>query len=550
MKNSENGRIFWTTGALWVAAGMTVMACSKGDTVTNGNTPPALPVTTCGNLDPTQAAQIATSRLDHLGSVGLAALAGLENSRAAARLLSFGDTNIIDPFVEDNQSNLHDSLAKLRDEQLIAANVEKSDAASVTFLLSPQTLCKNSSAPITIITAIGGASGVGGYATTGGTSSTYVDPACVAQKQAHPTRIRISRIACDQGDNVAFELISGTASERVLLTQLYAERADFQFDIGAMLRESYTTTYSGPPAPAGTSVPQTSAPQTTEKPVVSSAVGVLQGNLTLTSSNQANGSVSVTQAIDVTMADESAVHLQIAAGTNVATVAGDGTAKTISVTANGGALDWRSKFQYFISDFFGLQTNSSATSQSPVDIHIAGLRGSLKFDGTNDTIVADGLDLGGIAATAKQSGVTLLSIEALSAAKGAIAGTITGKADDSLGVALTNGLGVDIHYGLQPVMSMIDNPANFLASDTLTIGAPAGSNLTLWRDTSTNSLTVTSNQTGTLLRVDSGSLSITSAGWPNDAVSVSPNQCLSRTPTNQTGHNDLLDDFTVGACAQ
>ena len=547
MNNSKNSRSFWVAWALWIAAGMTAVACSKGDTVSNGNTAPVLPVTTCGSLDAAQAAQIATSRLDHLGSVGLAALAGMENSRAVARLLSFGSSNVIDPFVDDGQSDLHDALAKLRDEQLIAANVETVNGASVTFLLSPETQCKGSAVPTSPIVAVGGAGGVGGSATTGG-SSMYVDTSCVAQEQAHPTRIRISRIACDQGDNVALELISGTAQERVLLANLYAEHAEGQLDLGALLRQSYNTSISFSTAPVGSTTP--SVTTRTEKPVVSSAAGILQGTLTLTSSNQANGSISVAQAIDITFADESAVRLQVAAGTNVATIVGDGVAKTIKVTANGGSLDWRSKFQYFISDFFGLQTSPSATTQNPVDIHVAGLRGSLNFDGTTDTIVADGLDIGGAAATAKQAGVTLLSVDALSAAKGAIAATFTGRADNTLGVALTNGLGVDIHYGLQRVMSVIENPADFLASDTMTVGSTAGSSLTLWRDANTNDLTVTSSQTGTLLRVDSGSLSITSAGWPNDAVSVSPTQCLNRTPSNQTGHNDLLVDFTVGACAQ
>jgi hypothetical protein len=547
MKNNENGRSFLVAWALWIAAGMTVVACSKGDTVSNGNPAPVLPVTTCGRLDAAQAAQIATKLLDDLGSAGLAALAGMENSRAIARLLSFGSSNVIEPFVGDGQSDLQDALVKLRDEQLIAANVETASGASVTFLLSPQTLCKSSSTPTMIAVPIGGAGGVGGSATTGG-SSAYVDTSCVAQEQAHPTRIRISRIACDQGDNVAVELISGTAQERVLQANLYAEHAEGQLDLGAWLRQSYSTTISLSTAPVGSTTP--SVTTRTEKPVVSSAAGILQGTLTLTSSNQANGSVSVAQAIDITFADESAVRLQLAAGTNVATIVADGAAKTIKVMANAGAFDWRSKFQYFISDFFGLQTSPSATTQNPVDIHVAGLRGSLNFDGTTDTIVADGLDLGGTAATAKQAGVTLLSVDALSAAKSAIAATFTGRADNTLGVALTNGLGVDIHYGLQPVMSVIENPADFLASDTMTVGSTAGSGLTLWRDANTNDLTVTSSQTGTLLRVDSGSLSITSAGWPNDAVSVSPTQCLNRASTSAAGHHDLLDDFTVGTCGQ
>jgi hypothetical protein len=84
----------------------------------------------------------------------------------------------------------------------------------------------------------------------------------------------------------------------------------------------------------------------------------------------------------------------------------------------------------------------------------------------------------------------------------------------------------------------------------LTISASTGSRLTLIPETTPDDLAITSSQTGTLLRVDAGTVALSSSVWPNDAVSVTANQCLSRTPTSSTGHNDLLDDFVIGACVQ
>jgi|GEM_PF-2333404 len=543
MRNSENSRTFVAMGALLVAAAMAAVACSKGDTVNNGTTDAGPQVTTCGSLSPQQAAQIATGQLEHLGTVGLAALAGLENSRAAARLISFGDTTIVDPFVSDNQSNLHDSLVKLRDEQLVAANIEMSTASSVTFLLGPQTLCGTTTSTPVVPAGIGGAAGTGGQAATGGTTAASLDPACVSEKTAHPMRIRISRIACDQGDNVAIELLIGTASERVLVAELYADHANVQLDIGAFLRESYSSIYTYVQQPNGTYVTQR-----TEKPAVTSATGVLLGSLTLTASTQAKAAVSVTQPIDITFADDSAARLRIAACTGGLTVDGNGDAKTIKVTVNAGAFDWRAKFNYFISDFFGLQTTASASTADPVDIHVPGLQGNLDLDGTQDTITATGLNLGGADVMAKQGSNTLLSFGALSASQGAIAATLTGNVNNNLGVTLPQGLSVDIHYGLQPVLSLVQNPENFLAGDTMTVSASASSSLTLFNEAATNQLTVTSSPTGPLLRVDAGTLGISSAKWPSDSVTVPTPQCLSRTVTALTGHNDLLDDFSIGAC--
>ncbi len=546
MRTYEKVRTFWTLGAPYALAGMTLMACSKGDSVNNQVTNAGTQVTTCGNLDMAQATQLATTRLEHLGTVGLAALAGLENSRAAARLLSFGNANVIDPFVDDAQSNLHDSLDKLLNEQLIASNLESTETSGVVFVLKPGTVCKTSSAPIaTIGVGVGGASGTGGAPGTGGSSAVTLDPDCVSEQTAHPIRIRISRIACDQGDNIAVEVTRDNPGQRLLLAELYAEHAELELDLGAFLLGSYSTTTSSIQQPSGTYVTQT-----TKKPLVSAATGVLRSSLTLTGSAQASGNVSVAQAIDVTVADDSAARFRLAAGTSVATIAADGAAKTIQLTSQLGSVDLRTQFKYFISDFFGLSTTASADTQQPVDLHLAGLRGSLNFDGTKDTITGDGLDLGGSPATATQAGVALLSVNATNAAQGTIAGTLTGHADDSLGITLANGLSVNIQYGLQSVLSLIENPANYLASDTLKVNAAAGSSMTLWSESTTNDLVVTYSQTGQLLRVDSGNLTFSSLVWPNDTVTTSSNQCLTRTPKSQSGHNDLLDDFTVGACTQ
>ena len=99
-------------------------------------------------------------------------------------------------------------------------------------------------------------------------------------------------------------------------------------------------------------------------------------------------------------------------------------------------------------------------------------------------------------------------------------------------------------------MSVIQAPANYIASDTLRVLAPAASNLTLWKELASDDLAVSSSGTGELLRVNAGSLSLQSATWPNDSVTTTSNQCLTCNVVTQSGHNDLLDDYTVGACTQ
>jgi len=554
MENWEIRRSHVALGALWIAASMTLMACSKGDTVNNGNTQPATPVISCGTLSAADAAQFFSTRLEHFGSVGLAALAGLENSRAAARVLSFGYSHVIDPFVADNQANLHDSLGDFRDDYLIAANVESTTESSVTFLLNPETQCEDSAPAGTNIRVVsgaggaqggGGALGTGGTLGTGGSSASNIDPSCVAEKKAHPTRVRISRIDCGNGDNVAIEVLYGPQSARMALAELYAERAELEVDLGAFLTNSYsvTTTY--------TSSSSGSSTQTrTEKPIVSSAVGVLHGSMTLTSSNQGNGRISVTNAIDFTTAEEAPTRFQFPAGTDIAVINADGAAKTIQVDVKTDAFDSNVTFRNFIGTFFNLSTTTDAATQQAVALHVPAASGSIKLDGVADRVTLDDIDFAGASATATQAGRTLLAVTAAAANQSAVSAVFTGNSDDSLGVACADGLAININYGLEPVMSVIQGPANYIASDTLSVLAPAGSNLTLWKELASDDLAVSSSGTGELLRVNAGSLTLQSAIWPNDSVTTTSNQCLTCNVISQTGHNDLLDDYVVGACTQ
>jgi len=516
-------RGFGRFGYLGLSIGISVagafFGCSKDQgpgTVQNPDSG-SVPVVTCGELDAAQAATLATSRLEHFGTTGLAALVGLENSRTAARLLSFGYAKVIGTFVAQSQSDLHDSLVKLRDEQLVPLNVESAQNGVVTFLLGPQTLCGESSAP----------------------SGSTADPECVKEQTDHPIRIRISRIACDQGDNLEIELLRDSPGQRLIAAQLYADRAEVDLDLGAYLRASTVTT-SVMVSTAGTE-------QITTKPLVSAATGTLHGTLALTGANQGTGSISVSQAIDFTTNDDSPTRIRLAAGTNVATLAADGTARTMTLTMNVGAFDMRQTLAQAVWDVLGMDL-VDASDEDPVDIHIPGLRGELKL-GSGDVITATKLDLGGGPITMVQGSLSLLSVNAAGAAQAQIAATLSAKADDALAMALPAGLTMALAYGFEPIMSRLHNPANFLSKDTLSISAPANAAVTLPPESSTDqALTITSSWTGTMLRVDSGTLSIKSALWPDDSVSVGLNQCLSRSGDTQTGHNDLLSSMHVAAC--
>jgi hypothetical protein len=536
MNNREIRRSQVAFGALWVVSGMALVACSKGDTVNTGNT--GAPVVSCGSLNATEAAELFTTRLDHIGTVALAAVSGLENSRSAARVLSFGEAAILDAFVSESQADLHDGLVDLKDDQLIAANVESSTESSVTFLLNPETMCEGTAVMVTPSLGTGGALG------TGGTSST-IDPSCVVTRKSHPTRLRISRIGCGQGDNIAIEVLQDPTAVRVLMAEVYAERAEVELDLGAFLKVSYDTSYSSVRQSDGTYVESR-----TEKPLVSAATGVLHGTLNLTGTNQANGRVSVTQPIDFTTADESTERIRLAAGTDVATFTADGASKKIDINVKLGAFDANIGFESFIKSFFGLSVTSVAAGQAPVDLHFSGVQGSIKYDAATDSVTADGVRILDQKATATQSGRTLLSIAASGSDQAALGTVFSGNSDDSLNLSFANGLAVEVQYGLEPVMSLVDGPANYLAADKLTVLAPSGTSLTLWPDASSNDLAVVSSQTGELLRVNVGSFGMQSTVWPSDGFSLPANQCLARTVVSQSGHHELLDDCSAVTCSR
>jgi len=535
-RNGETARGRVKLGTLWVASGMALVACSKGDTVNTGNQ--GTPVEACGTLSAAEAANLFTSRLDHFATVGLAALAGLENSRAASRVLSYGDNPVIEPFVAESQADVHDGLADLKDDQLIAANVESSTASSVTFLLNPDTMCEGTAAVEVVTTVTGGATG------TGGSTSSRIDPECVKTRTAHPTRIRISRIACDQGDNIAIEVLQDPAAIRVLKAELYPERAEVEVDLGAFLKASYSS--------SGSSVRQsdgTYLETRTEKPLVSAAAGLLRGSIELTGVDRVNGRLSVAREIDFTTADEAPARVRLAAGTDVATFAADGTTKQIQLDLKLGRFDATVEFEGFVRSFFGLTTTDAAAAQPAVDLRLSGVMGAIKFDGGADAVTADVSPIVIDEATATQGANALLSISAAGADHAALGAVFSGNSDESLSISLPKGLAVDIRYGLEPVMSLIEGPANYLARDQLSVTAPSGTNLTLWQEANSNDLAATSSQTGDLARVNAGSLEMRSAVWPNDTIVVPAGQCLSRSETGQSGH-DLLVDFAVGACSR
>lgn len=533
-------------GLLGLAAGMTQGACTKVDTVPDSNTKLET-VVSCGNLNGEQAADLVTSRLDHLGSVGLTALSAVENSRAVARLLSLGDASVIEPFVEEGLSDLHEGLTSLHDEQLVPSNVEAEQGSSVTFLLSPETMCKDTAptaAPI--LNSVGGSGNQGGSSSAGASVST-LDPECIKENTERPLRLRISRIDCDHGDNVAVELLRGTDLERVAVAKLYADTAELEVDVGAYLRAVETRSYTSVRQSDGTYVDQE-----TVEPLVSEAMGTVRASLQLNGSARAEGKMSVTRDIDFTTTGEKSSHVRVAAGTDVATIMADGTAKRVELAVNLGAIDWRSKFEHFISQFFNLSVTPAAATEAPVDVRVAGMRGQLVFDGSSDTIDAKGLSIGE-GASAVQSGKMLLSVKALDAKQQAIDTRLIGTAGDGIQIDFPAGLAVEIGYGLDSKMSLLEYPANYLAKDTLDVKvSPAGS-LLLYPTTTEydedTKLAVTSDQTGTLLRVSTGSLTFTSALWPDDTTVVAANQCLVRDEQSVGARHDLMDDFLVGPCS-
>lgn len=82
-----NKRGNWGNLAYWGLLGATesaaIMACTRVDPVPPGDTSGAAPVTACGSLDATLAAQFAAERLEHLATAGPRAVSGLENCRSA-----------------------------------------------------------------------------------------------------------------------------------------------------------------------------------------------------------------------------------------------------------------------------------------------------------------------------------------------------------------------------------------------------------------------------------------------------------------------------------
>jgi hypothetical protein len=127
-------------------------------------------------------------------------------------------------------------------------------------------------------------------------------------------------------------------------------------------------------------------------------------------------------------------------------------------------------------------------------------------------------------------------------------------AADDAGVSLSfkPSFGLVLRYTMAPVATQISGLQAFASNDTLSIGLSGSdpSTARLYEDpdgSSPTALALVGSQTGKLLRVGSGMLSLTSTFAPDASVTVAPSQCLVRTP-GQPGVHEVLKDLSVTSC--
>jgi hypothetical protein len=206
----------------------------------------------------------------------------------------------------------------------------------------------------------------------------------------------------------------------------------------------------------------------------------------------------------------------------------------------------------FVQSSFGRSLVSGANPNDPVRVGLAGFTGGFAYDRGSESLQATDIGFADGSAQVIHGSDVLLQVDVAPDAGGTVSFTASAPgADSGVDVSFTPGFVLAIRYALASVASQVDQLQAFASDDLLTISmsGAAQPSATLWvaPDGGGNALNLVSPQTGPLVGVASGQLTITSTFAPDAGVTVSSPRCLVRTP-GQAGVHDILKDLSSADC--
>lgn len=414
--------------------------------------------------------------------------------------------------LQEQRAEFDESITELMDtlrEQIFTAeNLESEDSSSVTYLLGPATFCEDS-------VEISGGSG----ATPDPAPAPTLDPECVDQIQRLQPRIRLSSPGA--GD-VDVELLITSEKRNPVTLELYRNHVGAIIDLG-------------------------------ETKAALDAIGEDTGNLVsmvgklgieLRKNAELDFSLrsSVLEAIEIVMDNDLGEQIRVALGQSIPMfeLRFDGNNRQITGAMDYGTLAVDGPLNAFRDSFEDTEYDPVTGEELPgpvytghTELFVAGLEGSITFDGTTDRLDILDVGLGDTSSTLKHDGTVLAQAD-LNAQAGRHFDLAIQKQPEGEPVVTfspTFDLSVMLHFA--PLATQITDLSSSILDDTLRI----------WFDGQDPSVQGREDA----LRVVSGTLNMTSTSTPAANLSVPAGMCLVESDAEAPAH-EFLGAFAVSTC--
>jgi hypothetical protein len=352
---------------------------------------------------------------------------------------------------------------------------------------------------------------------------------CLTSMMETPIGLEVTRIDCDAGDNVSIVVLVGEERYRPVTLQLYTSEMSAQVDFANLVPalQAY-----GDLAEDTTISPETS--------------GQLSARVSAT--DTANTSFTLSIDTPIHWASTSAdipTNIDLSTTGEVLTLTSSLAEQSITGNIALGALDYGMPLDSFIDSFFQREVPEPGTEQ--VLMSISGFTSNLEYTGADDTLQLTNLGLGSGPTTATYQGSTLLQIDVNAAASRRLDVAATSSTTDPLRLAIDPGFDLDIEYALEPLANLVTDLQSFARDDTVSIALTGNAPLVVLSENVDGYVSLLDDVSGTLLSVQSGTLSLSSRTLPDENINVETGQCLERLDS-AVGSHEFLAELAAQTC--
>jgi hypothetical protein len=469
----------------------------------------ALPA--CGSLTAAEASAIVIGNVDGLVR-GFADLTRFADASKVLRAATGSSSS--EPLVD--RAALDEDIDKitreLTEKFFAPSNVESAEGATVSYLLRPENMCPDPDPSLD--------------------EYSYQDALaeqadCVTDLTDNPARLVVTRVKCTEDENVRVDVLYGQNKNTLAVMLLTPHALQVGLDVaqyGKLAAES---------APADSDF------------VVSRAQG--KATLRFVLEGAAKGTVHASVPENVlweSSENGESYAVSLSASPVAASLSIDATEKVIEGNLRLSQFVMTQPFASFVRDMFGREPIGAALF--PTTTILAGIEGNIRFEANADRLLATGLGLGGSTSTISAEGATLVSIDVAPSLGRRIDAEITTSADGLLLAKVTKGFALQLTYKLEPVAAHVQDLQAFARNDVVSIDAPAGTVARFLRD-EYGDLALQSLPIGPVLAIEQGSLSLSSASYPQANLTVEAPQCLHQLELVEHGH-EMIGDMAAGVC--